>query len=192
MWKLSNKCAVFSRRSRRGGRRRGCQTIRRRTPVSRNKLYALSKILCQNPRIEEIGCDCPARSGCGSWPAGWAAERARPVFGGRQDHADRATRRRRRRRIEAVSFVNPKRVPQMADAEERHGGSAATRGCQIHRARHECARLRTRGRDEGRRDQFRRCRLGYVQPAQPGCRRRTTRSGRWPTWRRRRAAPACR
>ena len=34
------------------------------------------------------------------------------------------------RRIEVTSFVNPARVPQMADADERDGGTAATRGRQ--------------------------------------------------------------
>ena len=50
------------------------------------------------------------------------------------------------RRVEVASFVNPKRVPQMADAEAVLGGAAQARRRSIRRPRAESQGIRSRAR----------------------------------------------
>ena len=98
-----------------------------------------------------------------------AAERARRRADRGQDRVHRARRSAAGlRRIEVASFVNPKRVPQMADAEEVAAGAAAPRRRQLRRAGAEPTGLRARGRRRLRRDRHGRRRERHLQPPQPG------------------------
>ena len=70
------------------------------------------------------------------------------------------------RRVEVTSFVNPKKVPQMADAEEVMKALPAPRGRPLHRARAEPQGLRTRRGGRLQRDRHgRRGQAKYLQPA---------------------------
>ena len=71
-------------------------------------------------------------------------------------------------RIEAVSFVNPERVPQMAGAEEVVAAIERRDGRRLRRPRAERARLRPPARRGPRRGALRLRGDRGVQPAQPG------------------------
>ena len=78
-------------------------------------------------------------------------------------------------RIEAVSFVNPARVPQMAGAEEVVAGIDRRDGRRLRGARAERARLRPAARDRARRGALRLRRHRDASTAATRTRRRRSR-----------------
>jgi hypothetical protein len=71
------------------------------------------------------------------------------------------------RRVEVTSFVNPRRVPQMADADEVMAGVRDIAGLRA-RARAERPWLRARRRRRRGRGELRGRRHGHVQRPEPG------------------------
>ena len=72
------------------------------------------------------------------------------------------------RRLEVTSFVNPKRVPQMADAEAVLQALPRRDDVLLHRPRAQPQGLRARGGRRLQRDRHGRRGQRHLQPAQPG------------------------
>jgi hydroxymethylglutaryl-CoA lyase len=89
-----------------------------------------------------------------------------------QGRIHRAPRRAGLRRLEVTSFVNPKKVPQMADAEQVLGGSEEARRRLVRRAGAEPQGFRSRGRRRLQRDRHGGGGERHLQPPQPGRRHR--------------------
>ena len=94
------------------------------------------------------------------------------------------------RRLEAGSFVNPKKVPQMADGDAVFAGLPKRDGRDVHRAGAQSARRRARAGGGREGDQLRLLRVAMDFPSATMAARWKRRSPSGPTWRRRRKQAA--